>query len=174
MTLIFKAKYKSIEKIGSSAGYILLETIVSTVILSIGLLTIHSAMQQTIMLRAQAQDIDHAEYLLKRLITEIEMRPLLEISNVRYQEVGSKLFPEFDMSDSEEFLRFKWRYSIEKDTKLPEIEEFKLRGKEIERLSRKYLLRITVSVQWTRNNQIFEESLITYFNENRLIQEEKR
>ncbi|MCH7909983.1 MAG: hypothetical protein IIB38_10245, partial [Candidatus Hydrogenedentes bacterium] len=59
------------------SGYILLETAVALVLLSVGATTVHRTIQEAIRTRGQAQDYTRVRFLLDQVVADIEIQPEL-------------------------------------------------------------------------------------------------
>ena len=59
----------------SKAGYILVETVVAMVVLSIGIMTIQSSLRQIIIASGQARDYTQARFLLEELVEKLLFEP---------------------------------------------------------------------------------------------------
>ena len=136
-------------------GYILLEALVSLSLLSIGMLYIHRALQQAIVVRAQTQDYTQARFLLEDMVGYLQLQPQF----IEKTDSGGY--------DEEELRRFKWAWEISKiDLPMPELppdlpEE--VRANLV--LNVKYLTKIKATISWTRTHRgkkfKYEESIET-------------
>ncbi len=145
------------------SGYILVETAVALVLLSVGSFAVHRTIQEAIRTRGQAQDFTRARFLMKETLSGILAQPkLLERST-------SGTYPG---SDS----RFSWTAQIKRvdvpvpkaplrprrDGKTPPAMEF---PDGID-----YLARVSVTVSWERSGVAFAETCETLLAPNRLWQ----
>ena len=130
---------------GSRAGYILVETVIAMALLSVGAITINGALSQTILVRGQARDYTQAQFLLERIIGELEVNAVLE------EETRQGTFdPPYE--------RFAWRYEIVKEyVELPPLPDDKVEEEE----RRPFVLKIKAVVSWTRQGSAYEETMET-------------
>lgn len=137
-------------------GYILLETTVALLILSVGAYAVHGAFQQAAIARGQAADYTEARFLLEQTLSEIEAKPLIE--------AGAATGTFDDPHD-----RFRWSSEVRK-LPLPAPRDLRSRTKQPFRYpkGRDYLVRIAVTVTWERAGQSFSESLETLLGPERL------
>lgn len=80
-------------------GYILVETIVSMGLLSVGMIAINGAVSQAIITRGQAQDYTIARFLMEQIDNEKEIEPSIEAGS------GQGVFPG-------EYSRFSYEWRI--------------------------------------------------------------
>ena len=144
-------------------GYILVETAVALVLLSVGAFTVHRTIQESIRTRGQAQDFTRARFLISQTMGEILEQPLL----VERSDSGT-----YEGDDS----RFSWTSEIKRATvpvpkaplrprppKAPQV-AFEYVGQQ------DYLARVTVTVTWQRSGMSFSESSETLLAPTRLWQ----
>lgn len=144
-------------------GYILVETAVALVLLSVGAFTVHRTIQEAIRTRGQAQDFTRARFLMSQTMGKILEQPLL---------VGRTNSGTYEGDDS----RFSWTSEI-KRAPVP-VPKAPLRPRPpnapqvvFEYLDqRDYLGRVTVTVTWQRSGMSFSESSETLLAPNRLWQ----
>ena len=143
----------------SSRGYILVETIVAMAVLSIGMLTIHNALEQAAITHAQARDMTQARFLLDEKMGEYRLRPLLD--------EGSE---EGDFGSDNP--RFHWRAAIAKvmlpSPPAPPVDPRTGAPGLAVKLPESFLVKLTVTVAWTTARRPFEESLQTLLPSTRL------
>jgi len=131
-------------------GYMLLETIVAMMVLSVGVLAVNRALYQVLLTRAIARDYTEARFLLEQVIAPIELQPL-----VAEGEAAGDF--------GEAYPRFSWRRTIERvpvpipdlPTDLPD----QLRGLLEE--SAGHLGEVTVTVEWTRAGRSYQRTAMT-------------
>jgi hypothetical protein len=142
-------------------GYILLETTVALVLLSLGSYAIHGGIRQALIMRGQAQDYTQVRFLLERIAAEVELQPMVK------PESQSGRF-------SGEFSRFSWSYTLRRvDVPLPKTPPIPPDGwvePDDFEYQVEYLGGITATVTWQRAGQPYSESLETLFNPFRLWQ----
>lgn len=131
-------------------GYILLETVVALLVLSIGGLAINRALHQALLARAQARDYTRARFLLDERLSLVEMQPVLTEGSQsgRFED---------------EFCEFAWTTTVSK-VLLPMREA--LQGVPGDVLTTRtspvrYMGKVRVTVQWHRAGQPFERSVET-------------
>lgn len=128
-------------------GYVLLEAIGALVVLSVGIVGIHQAMQEAVTTRAQARDYTQARFLLDELVAGIVLKPTLMEGQFQGEYEG-------DLS------RFRWEYSVAR-VDLPGTEQTVVRPPGATRPITidppvKYMGRIEASVTWTLRNRTYE------------------
>jgi hypothetical protein len=145
-------------------GYILLETVMALVVLSIGALTINGAARNALQTRGQALDYTDARFILDNLMADVEMQPRLQEGVTR----GAwKANP-----------RFQWRIEIRKAPLTPPVTPRRPGPKSKPPGSFKfdahtdYLTAVEVTLSWTRGGQSFEESYETLLPPDRLKEPE--
>lgn len=146
-------------------GYLLLETVCAMAVLSITTLAIHAALRQAALTRAQARDFTHARFLLEKLVSELEVQPVL------FEETKEGAF-------KNEFARFRWKTEVKYlDLPQPPIPadippqqrgEFELPVSKIGK--------VVGTVRWERGGREYEETLQTLVDPDRLfiVQEERQ
>ena len=149
---------------GKSGGYILFETMVAMVLLSVGLIAINRAMRETIVVRGQARDYTEARFLIEETISMLELQPQLVEASKSGRFEG-------------EHARFTYKWQVSKvdvpEPELPadappeETEKFKLAAR--------YLAKIEATVSWERFGRKYEQTAQTLWTPEKLfIPEEKR
>ncbi len=150
-------------------GYILIETAVAVVVLSIGALTVHRTIQEAIRTRGQAQDYTRVRFLLKQVVADIEMQPEL----VEHSDQGR-----FEG----EHARFSWDYEVRRvDVPLPEgplvppaAGTVGLEGEPFAYPEgQEYLAHVRATVAWSRSGREYSESYETLLGPDRLWQAPK-
>ena len=68
-------------------GYILIETAVALVLLSVGAMTVHRTIQEAIRTRGQAQDYTRVRFLLDQAVADLELQPELIVHAAQGQFV---------------------------------------------------------------------------------------
>ena len=145
------------------AGYILVETAVALVLLSVGSFAVHRTIQEAIRTRGQAQDFTRARFLLNGTLGELLAQPLLTEKATSGRYTGS---------DS----RFAWSAEVKRvDVPIPTAPLRPRRGggasgKFEFPQGMDYLARVSVTVTWQRNGIDFAESCETLLGPNRLWQ----
>jgi hypothetical protein len=132
------------------AGYLLMETVVAMALLSIGIVAIHGALQQAIIVRGQAQDVAMARHMLEQVISKIEMQPRLVEGDG--SGVGEGALD-----------RFRWTWKVSKIT-LPDPPvppNVPAEQLELYKLKARYLPKIEATISWTRNGRDFKETAQT-------------
>ncbi len=128
------------------AGYILVETIVAMGLLSIGAVTIQSAIRQAIITRGQAQDYTTARFLLEKVVNKFELQPQVKESSGQ----GT-----FDSPND----RFSYQWEIKKvEVPKPEIplDIEEVERERLEKLFTGYMGKVAVRIAWTRAGKDFE------------------
>ncbi|MBI4560128.1 MAG: hypothetical protein HY706_21245 [Candidatus Hydrogenedentes bacterium] len=129
-------------------GYILVEAMVAMVVLSLGILALRSAQQQTTLARGQARDYTQARFLLERLIAELEILPILR------EGASSGVF-------EGDFSRFRWSRTVSR-VSLPGMEPpVQLLPGMMVQAPDAFVGKITATVFWTRSGQEFQETVET-------------
>jgi len=139
-----------------SEGYILLESAVALVLLSIGTYAVHGTIQQAITARGQAQDYTQARFLLEGLVAEIEQQP--EVPEL--QRKGQFPAP----ND-----RFSWSYSVRR-VNLPLPEPTPLANGSTVRYTTRYLGHVNARIEWERRGQPDSESFETLISSQKFWQ----
>lgn len=139
-------------------GWVLLETLVALVLLSVGVLAINRAMRESLATHAIARDYTVARFLLERKMSELEMQTLLDEGA---QQSGSF---------GDEHPRFTFSWSVTRvDMPQPEIpaelQAFLIAPPE---LPEPYLGKITVTVSWTRAERPYSATAETLIDSRRL------
>lgn len=145
-------------------GYILVETAVALVLLSVGAMTIHRTIQEAIRTRGQAQDYTHARFLLTQVVAELEIQPELVEGSSQGQF-------------SDEHSRFSWSYDVRRvnfpvpTAPIRPAPEGKEQGQSIKFLEgQNYLAYVQATVSWTRSGISFSESYETLLGPEKLWQ----
>lgn len=136
-----------------------METVVAMAVLSIGIVTIHRALHQAALTRAQARDMTQARFLLERRMAELKLQPFFEEGT---QSGGF----------GPDFPRFQWQTKVS-EAKLPdpvppdspgppELRNLKLPAP--------FLGKLTVTVRWTTAQQPYEESLETLISPDTILE----
>ena len=128
-------------------------------LLSIGLITIHGALRQTIQVRGQARDCTQVRFLLESIIAHVELQPIL----VEGSDSGT--FEEGDLS------RFAWSWKVSKvEVPLPPFPpDIPPEVAANFQLPAPYLTKIEAKVSWTRSGKKFEERAETLANPAKLF-----
>lgn len=146
-----------------AAGYILIETAVALVLLSIGAFAVHRTIQEAIRTRGQAQDFTRARFLLDQRMAEVLAQPVLVEKRAQGRFTG--------MDD-----RFAWTSEIAR-VNVP-VPKAPLRprpdGKPAPKFefprSRDYLASVRVTISWDRSGMSFSETYETLLPPQRLWQ----
>jgi len=139
-----------------TAGYILIEAMMAMALLSIGMLTIHGAIRQTIIVRGQARDYTQARLLIEDILARIEI-----------QAKGPNQPQLMESSDSGRFKgdlsRFSWKWTISKiDVPLPPMPpDTPPEIAEAFELTVSYVTKVDVTVSWKRSGRRFKETFET-------------
>ena len=144
----------------SVGGYIMIETVVALVLLSVGAYAVHGTLRQAILTRGQAEDYTQVRFALQQLVSDLELQPILK------EEERSGRFP----GDLE---RFAWRYTISRVALPLPPEVLALPPPQREFAYPKgldFLTRVHVTIDWTRGGQPFSESFETLLAPSRLFQ----
>lgn len=148
-------------KARANDGYILLETIVAVIILSLSIVGIQSAMQQTLQMRGRSEDLTHARFLLEKTLAEIALRPRVEESSV------GNYMPLFELADPEDYSRFHISYDIQR---VPINAAYDIPNLSPDLCVNKYfMVRIHVEVTWTRGETEYTEHMETLLDAKRLF-----
>lgn len=147
-----------------AAGYILVETALALVILSVGALVVHRTIQEAIRTRGQAQDFTRARFLLDQQMAEVLAQPVL---------VEKRAQGHFTGQDE----RFSWTSDIRKvNPPVPKSPSRPPRntstpvGPFVFPRNRDYMARVQVTVSWQRAGLEFSESYETLLPASRLWQ----
>lgn len=135
-------------------GYILVETMVALVLLSIGAFAVQGTIRESLLTRGQAQDYTRARFLLQDLIADIELQPLL---------AAGKHTGQFKGADD----RFRW------DTEVRRVDVPKLKGGQKPfRFPEgfEYLTRVRATIYWKRGGREFSETMETLLSPEHLFQ----
>lgn len=134
-----------------AAGYILFESLMAMLILSISISVIQRGMQQAIIVKGQSQDYATAQFLLQELMAELEEQPVLSEGIERGRFRG-------DVS------RFAWEREVRR------LDMPKVPSKQGPvRPPAWYMAHLRVTVSWTRRNESYSESLETLLPPERLF-----
>ena len=139
-------------------GWVLLETLVALVLLSVGVLAINRALREAMQTRAIAQDYTTARFLLEEKMGELDMQPSLNEGGNASGDFGN------------EHPRFSFSWSVAKvDVPIPpipaELQPFFL---EPPQLPEPHLGRISVTIKWTRTGREYDATAETLIASNRL------
>ena len=131
---------------------------IAMMVLSVGMIGINRAMQQTIIVRGQARDITQARFLLEETIAMLELQPqLVEATGAGQFEGKNSRFS------------YKWQVSkvdvpeppIPPDLPPEEVEKFKL--------SAPYLAKIEATISWERSWRQYEQTAQTLLTPEKLF-----
>lgn len=128
------------------AGYLLIETVVAMAVLSMSMLYIHTGIRQSIQVHAQAQDFTMARLLLRQVLSEVELQPVL----VEGFEDGT--FP----APNE---RFEYSVDITKEAvPVPDIpKDFPKEMRAwFDEEFRDYIGKVSVTIRWSRSDVLSE------------------
>ncbi len=147
-----------------AAGYIMIETVVAVMVLSLGAFAVNGAIQQAIRTRGQAQDFTHARFLLDGLMNEIQMQPVLREES----QTGRFSGPD---------ARYSWEWSVRRVNPPVPQAPFKPLPPGAKPLppfqyspELSYLAHVRVVIRWERAQMPFEESYETLLAPERLWQ----
>lgn len=144
-------------------GYILIETAVAIVVLSVGAFAVHRTIQEAIRTRGQSQDYTQARFLLDQVMADVTEQPEL---------VEGRRQGQFPAPND----RFSWEAVVQRvNVPAPTIPlKPPPRGEKPQRFAYPedyaYLARVRVTVYWTRSQQDFSESYETLLQPDRLWQ----
>jgi hypothetical protein len=149
-----------------AAGYILIETAVALVLLSVGAFVVHRTVQEAIRTRGQAQDFTRARFLLEQRMSELLVQPVL---------AEKRSSGRFSGDDD----RFTWTTDIRRvNVPVPRAPlRPRLNGPPPKfefPETRDYLARVVVTVSWERSGVAFSESYETLLPPHRLWQPPRR
>jgi len=147
-----------------AAGYILIETAVAVLLLSVGAFAVHRTIQEAIRTRGQAQDYTRARFLLDQRMAELLVQPVLVVKRAQGQ---------FSGQDD----RFSWTSEVQRvNAPVPKAPLRPPREGitpppqfEFPR-NRDYLARVQVTVNWERGGMEFSETYETLLPPQRLWQ----
>lgn len=131
----------------SQRGYILFESLIAILLLSIGGAVVQRAMGNAIALRGQAQDYTEARYLLEQVLQEAEIQPIL-LRGVERGGFGG------------EYSRFSWEREVS-IVKMPEARDPETNEKI--KLPAPHMTHIRATVAWTRSGQEYQETVETLY-----------
>lgn len=147
-----------------AAGYILIETAVAVLLLSVGAFAVHRTIQEAIRTRGQAQDYTRARFLLDQRMAEVLAQPVM---------VEARAQGRFSGQDD----RFSWSSAIRRvNTPVPRTplrpprEGAPLAAPFEFPRSRDYLAAVQVTVSWERGGMNFSETYETLLPPQRLWQ----
>ena len=132
-------------------GWILVETLVALMILSVGVVAVNQALQDALLTRAMARDFTQARFLLEQVVSDLELQPQLVEGTAKSGGFG------------EDFERFAYHYEVSRvNLPAPELPPA-ARGMVVQplQLPVSYLGKIRVTVSWTRAGRTFERVLET-------------
>ena len=144
-------------------GWVLIETLVAMVLLSVGVLAINRALRESLQTRAIAKDYTTARFLLDEKMGELEMQPVLNEG-----DSGAGAYKDRE--------RFSYSWSVARvDLPTPaipaELRQFFL---EPPTLPEPHLGRITVTIKWTRVGREFDAIAETLISAQRILTLEER
>ena len=144
-------------------GWVLIETLVAMVLLSVGVLAINRALRESLQTRAIAKDYTTARFLLDEKMGELEMQPVLNEG-----DSGAGAYKDRE--------RFSYSWSVARvDLPTPaipaELQQFFL---EPPTLPEPHLGRITVTIKWTRVGREFDAIAETLISAQRILTLEER
>jgi len=143
----------------ASRGWILMETLVALVVLSVGILATNRALGESLFTRAMAQDYTQARFFLEQVMSELELQPRLAENSTGQGDFG-KDYPRFS---------YKWNVS-RVDIPVPQIPpEILLNFPDGVKLPVPYLGKISVTVSWTRREQTFSRTADTLISPQKLF-----
>lgn len=146
-----------------SRGWILVETLVALVVLSVGILAANRALGESLFTRAMAQDYTQARFFLERVMSELELQPKLAENSEGKGDFG-KDYPSFS---------YRWEVT-RADIPVPRIPpEILIKFPDGIKLPVPYLGKIRVTVFWTRRGQTYSRSVETLISPERLYVYEK-
>jgi Tfp pilus assembly protein PilV len=147
---------------GKSVGYILFETMVAMVLLSVGLIAINRAMRETIVVRGQARDYTEARFLIEETISMLELQPQLVEASKSGRFKG-------------EHSRFSYKWQVSKvDVPEPELpSDTPPEGAEKFKLAARYLAKIEATVSWERFGRKYEQTAQTLWTPEKLFMPEE-
>lgn len=140
-------------------GWILLETIVALVLLSVAMVAVNRAMYEAALTRAQAQDYTQARFLLEEKMAELTMWPVVACPLAKAGGFG------------EAHPRFSWEWSVSEVRIAPP----RLPGQTGRRLppdmqlEERVLGRLEVTVRWTRAGRGYERTAKTLLPSDRIL-----
>ncbi len=143
-------------------GYLLVETAVALVLLSLGAYVIHGTIQQALVTRGQAQDYTQARFLIEQAMSQIELQPQSPEGSQSGQFEGA-------------YSRFRWTSETSRvDIPKPAPPASPPEGwsppqGELE-FPIPYLMRAKVTVLWERAGKEYSEFAETLFNSGKLWQ----
>lgn len=142
-------------------GYILMETAVAILVLSIGIIAVQRSIRNAITLRGLANDYTQARFLTQELIGEALLQPRLEEKSERG-------------NFEDEFSRFRWERKISRiDIPVPPPRFNPLRDlvgppRILEILPVHYMGKVSATIFWTRQNIEHQHTMETLFRTERL------
>lgn len=146
-----------------TSGWVLVETLVALVVLSIGVIAVNRATHEALVTRAQARDYTQARFLLEQLMSELELQP-------KFRQGASASGPFGD-----EFPRFTWEWTVAK-VEMPEPEapdRLPIGFMDHFQFPAAYLGKISATVRWTRAGRPFEMTAETLVGPDKLLAEEE-
>ena len=142
-------------------GWILLETIVALLLLSVAMVAVNRAMYEAALTRAQAQDYTEARFLLEEKMAELTMWPVLACPLAQNGDFG------------EAHPRFSWAWSVSEVRIVPpQLPQQARRRLPMDmQLDERILGRLEVTVRWTRAGQAYERTAKTLLPSDRILLE---
>ncbi|MCL4692976.1 MAG: hypothetical protein KJ060_10770 [Candidatus Hydrogenedentes bacterium] len=146
----------------TASGWILVETMVALMVLSIGGVAVNRAMQDALITRAMARDLTTARFLLEQVMSELELERTLIDGASESGDFGED-YPQFV---------YKWNVSVVPipQPELPPLATATL-AQPVE-YPVPYLGKIHVTVSWSRAGRPFERSLETLVSPDRVYTKE--
>lgn len=144
-------------------GWVLIETLVAMVLLSVGVMAINRALVEALRTRAIAKDYTAARFLLDEKMGELEMQPMLNEG-----DSGAGQFK------AQEQFSFSWsvaRVDLPTPPIPAELQQFFL---EPPTLPEPHLGRISVTVMWTRAGREFNATGETLISAKRILTLEEK
>ncbi len=145
-----------------ASGWILLETIVALMMLSIGGVAVNRAMQEALVTRAMARDFTEARFLMEQVMSELELQPALVEGESKSGNFG------------DDFPRFSYQWNVSR-VELPQPELPPQAAAILVQplqLPVHYLGKIHVTLTWTRAGRKFSRSAETLIAPERIFTEE--
>ncbi len=141
-----------------NGGWVLIETLVAMVLLSVGVLAINRALREAMLTRAMAQDYTTARFLLEEKMGELDMQPMMN--------EGDR--GDGDFGDAHPRFSYSWsvaKVDLPAPAVPPELQQFFL---EPPQLPESHLGRISVTIKWTRAGREFDTTAETLVSGTRL------
>ncbi|MBX7256370.1 MAG: type II secretion system GspH family protein [Candidatus Hydrogenedentes bacterium] len=142
----------------TNRGWILVETLVALVVLSVGILAANRALGESMFTRAMAQDYTQARFFIEQVMSELELQPMLAENSTGQGDFGK------------DYPRFKYKWAVSRaDIPVPRVPpEILVNYPDGIEMPVPYVGKISVTVLWTRRDQTYTRTAETLIGPERL------